>query len=144
MLLAQLRSTADRIPEAFLALLFRIAVFSVFWNAALPKQANWDLTIALFQDEYLRNLPFLPAAPMAYLAFAIEIVCSVLVLTGLATRIAALLLLGMTIFIQIFVYWQSWPQHILWAAMLAYLVARGAGAWSFDRLLAQRLSRRQA
>ncbi len=139
MLLAQLRSTADRIPEAFLALLFRIAVCSVFWQAAIPKQANWDLTIALFQDEYLRNLPFLPAAPMAYLAFGIEIVCSVLVLAGLATRAAALLLLGMTVFIQLFVYWSSWPQHILWAAMLVYLVARGGGAWSLDHVLARRL-----
>ncbi len=142
MLLTQMRGVADRIPEALLALLFRIAVFSVFWMAALPKQANWDLTIALFQDEYLKSLPFLPAAPMAYLAFGIEIVCSVLVLTGLATRAAALLLLGMTVFIQLFVYWSSWPQHLLWAAMLLYLVARGAGAWSLDHILLRRLLQR--
>lgn len=133
----KLLAAAEAIPTALLALFFRIAIFSVFWMAAWPKQANWDLTIALFQDEYLKRLPFLPAAPMAYLAFALEVVCSLLVLTGLATRIAALLLLGMTIFIQLFVYWSSWPQHILWAAMLLYLVARGAGAWSLDRLVAR-------
>lgn len=138
MLLTNARNAADRIPDALLAMLFRIAVFSVFWLAALPKRANWDLTIALFQDEYLRNLPFLPAAPMAYLAFGLEIVCAVLVLAGLATRAAALLLLGLTLFIQLFVYWGSWPQHLLWAVMLVYLVARGAGAWSLDHLLFRR------
>jgi len=62
-----------------------------------------ELTIALFQDEYLKNLPFLPAAPMAYLSGALEIFCSVLVLIGLATRLAALPLLGITLFIQLFV-----------------------------------------
>lgn len=141
-MLVTLRNAAERIPDAAVALLIRIAIFSVFWLAAWPKQANWDLTISLFQDEYLKNLPFLPAAPMAYLAFAIEISCSLLVLTGLATRFAALLLLGMTIFIQVFVYWNSWPQHILWVALLVYLLARGAGPWSLDHLLFRRLGGR--
>lgn len=134
----RLISAAEAIPTALLGLLFRIGVFSVFWRAAWPKWQNWDLTIALFQDEYLAALPLLPAAPMAYLAFALEVVCSVLVLIGLATRLAALPLLGMTIFIQLFVYWNSWPQHILWAVLLIYLIARGPGAWSADHLLAQR------
>jgi putative oxidoreductase len=138
MLAARLIAAAETIPTAVLGLLFRIAVFSVFWRAAWPKWQNWDLTIALFQDEYLAALPFLPAAPMAYLAGTLEIVCSVLVLIGLATRLAALPLLGMTLFIQFFVYWNSWPQHILWAAMLIYLIARGPGAWSLDRLVARR------
>ena len=135
MLLTDARRLADRIPEGLLALLFRICVFSVFWRAGLPKWQNWDLTIALFQDEYLASLPFLPATPIAYLAGTLEIVCSVLVLIGLGTRLAALPLLGMTVFIQLFVYWTSWPQHILWAAILIYLIARGGGSWSFDRLL---------
>ncbi len=135
MLLTDARRAADRIPEALLALLFRLCAFSVFWRAGLPKWRNWDLTIALFQDEYLASLSFLPAAPVAYLAGTLEIICSVLILIGLGTRLAALPLLGMTAFIQLFVYWSSWPQHILWAAMLIYLIARGAGAWSFDRWL---------
>ena len=137
MFAARLIAAAEAIPTALLALLFRIAIFSVFWRAAWPKWQNWDLTIALFQDEYLAALPFLPATPMAYLAGAVEIVCSMLVLIGLATRLAAVPLFGMTLFIQLFVYWNSWPQHILWAALLIYLIARGPGAWSFDHLLAR-------
>jgi putative oxidoreductase len=138
MLAARSIAAAEAIPTALLGLLFRIAIFTVFWRAAWPKWQNWDLTIALFQDEYLAALPFLPAAPMAYLAGVLEIVCSVLVLIGLATRLAALPLLGMTLFIQLFVYWNSWPQHILWTVLLIYLIARGPGAWSFDHLLARR------
>lgn len=135
---ARLVAAAEAIPTALLGLLFRIAIFSVFWRAAWPKWQNWDLTIALFRDEYLAALPFLPAAPMAYLSGVLEIACSVLVLIGLGTRLAALPLLGMTLFIQLFVYWNAWPQHILWATMLVYLIARGPGAWSFDHLLAGR------
>lgn len=138
MVAARLIAAAEAIPAALLGLLFRIAIFSVFWRAAWPKWQNWDLTIALFHDEYLAALPFLPAAPMAYLAGTLEIVCAVLVLIGLATRLAALPLLAMTLFIQLFVYWTSWPQHILWVAILLYLIARGPGAWSVDHVLARR------
>ena len=53
MLTPRLIAAAEAIPTALLGLLFRIAIFSVFWRAAWPKWQNWDLTIALFQDEYL-------------------------------------------------------------------------------------------
>jgi hypothetical protein len=51
-----------------------------------------------------------------------------------AARIA-LVLLGMTSVIEIFVYPQAWPTHIQWAAMLLVLLCRGAGALSIDHLL---------
>jgi putative oxidoreductase len=60
---------------------------------------------------------------------------------GLLTRFAALVLLGMTAIIEIFVYPQAWPTHIQWAAMLLVLLCRGAGTFSLDHLL-QRLSSR--
>jgi len=56
---------------------------------------------------------------------------------GLCTRAAALVLLGMTSFIEIFVYPQAWPTHIQWAAMLLVLLCRGPGALSLDALLAR-------
>ncbi|HNB28217.1 MAG TPA: DoxX family protein, partial [Alphaproteobacteria bacterium] len=67
---AKLRDRANSIPLSVPALLARAAIATIFWRAAATKLANFDLTISLFQDEYLRNLPFLPAAPMAYLATA--------------------------------------------------------------------------
>jgi len=57
---------------------------------------------------------------------------------SLATRPAALVLLGMTTVIEIFVYPLAWPTHIQWAAMLLVLLCRGAGWLSLDAMIRQR------
>jgi putative oxidoreductase len=123
----------DRVPYAVLALPLRLAVATVFWNSAMAKLANWDTTISLFADEY--NLPLLPPVLAAYMALAIELTTPVLLVLGLFTRAAAVVLLCMTAVIEIFVYPQAWPTHIEWAAMLLVLLCRGAGAISLDTLL---------
>lgn len=135
------RDLANMIPHSVIALLARAAIATIFWRAASTKLANFDLTISLFQDEYLKNLPFLPAAPMAYLATAIEITMPALILVGLLTRLAALPLIGMALFIQTFVYPMSWPDHLVWVTLLGFLLARGPGAVSLDALLARQLDR---
>jgi putative oxidoreductase len=99
----------------------------------MAKLANWDTTIALFADEY--RLPLLPPEFAANLALAIELTTPPLLVLGLLTRPAALMLLGMTAVIEIFVYPQAWPTHIQWSAMLLLLLCRGAGAFSIDQLL---------
>jgi putative oxidoreductase len=135
------RDLASRIPYSAVALLARIAIATIFWRAANSKIGNFDLTIALFQDEYLRNLPFLPAAPMAYLATAIEFAMPALILVGLMTRLATLPLISMALFIQLFVYPTSWPDHLIWITLLVLLLARGPGALSIDALLARQFDR---
>ncbi len=135
----RLRDLANRTPYSAVALLARAAIATIFWRAASTKLANFDLTIALFEDEYLRNLPFLPAAPMAYLATAVELAMPALIVAGLLTRLATLPLIGMTLFIQLFVYPTSWPDHLIWFALLALLLARGPGTISLDALLARKV-----
>ena len=135
------RDFAGMIPYGAVALLARAAIATIFWRAASTKLANFDLTISLFQDEYLKNLPFLPAAPMAYLATAVELSMPALILAGLATRFATLPLIGMTLFIQTFVYPMSWPDHLVWLTLLGLLLARGPGALSLDALLARQFDR---
>ena len=54
---------------------------------------------------------------------------------GLFTRLSALALLGMTMTIQLFVYPDAWPTHLSWAGLMLYLVGRGAGSVSLDRVL---------
>ena len=132
----KLRDIAQAIPHGVPALLARAAIAGIFWRAASTKLANFDLTIALFQDEYLRNLPFLPAAAMAYIATGIEIAMPALILAGLLTRLATLPLIGMTLFIQLVVYPTSWPDHLVWVALLTVLLARGPGVVSVDALVA--------
>jgi putative oxidoreductase len=135
------RDLANRIPHSAVALLARAAIATIFWRAANSKIGNFDLTIALFQDEYLKNLPFLPAAPMAYLATAIEFSMPALIVVGLMTRLATLPLIGMALFIQLFVYPTSWPDHLIWITLLVLLLARGPGAISIDALLARQFDR---
>ena len=74
----------------------------------------------------------------AHIAVTIELSTPVLLVVGLLTRPAALVLLGMTTFIEIFVYPLAWPTHIQWAAMLLVLLFRGAGRFSLDYLIARR------
>ena len=71
----------------------------------------------------------------AHLAAYAEHLFPLLLVLGLFTRLSALSLLGMTLVIQLFVYPSAWPTHLSWAALLLYLVGRGAGKLSLDRLL---------
>lgn len=138
-LMVRLVRWLDRVPYALLAIPLRIAVATVFWNSAMTKLANWATAMELFREEY--KVPFLPPEVAAYMAVSIELTAPVLLVLGLATRPVALVLLGMTAVIEIFVYPQAWPTHIQWAAMLLVLLCRGAGACSLDHLLRQRWMR---
>ena len=60
------------------------------------------------------------------------------------TRLATLPLIGMALFIQLFVYPTSWPDHLIWIALLGFLLARGPGAISLDALLARQFDRNGA
>src|SRR5262249_36395814 len=123
----------DRTPYTLLALPLRLAVATVFWNSGMTKLADWNATLSLFIDEY--RVPLLPPELAANLALAIEVTSPVLLVLGLLTRAAALVLLSMTTVIEIFVYPQAWPTHIQWAAMLLVLICRGAGNFSLDALI---------
>jgi len=133
---ARLIGWLDRFPYGLLALPLRLALATVFWNSAMSKLANWDTALSLFADEY--KVPLLPPEVAAYLAVSIELATPVLLILGLLTRPAALVLLGMTGFIEIFVYPLAWPTHVQWAAMLLVLLFRGAGRLSLDHLIGRR------
>jgi len=138
-MLGRIRAVLDGVSYTWLALPLRFAVATVFWNSAMAKLANWDTTLSLFSDEY--QLPLLPPEIAAYAATTVELTTPVLLVLGLLTRPAAFVLLGMTAVIEIFVYPQSWPTHIQWAAMLLVLLCRGAGVLSIDHLLWRRFDR---
>lgn len=132
---------AERLtPHAALALVHRIAVAAIFWQSGRTKVEGTfqitDGTYQLFREEY--RVPLLSpewAAPMATVA---EHVFPVLLVLGLATRLSALALLGMTAVIQVFVYPDAWPTHLAWAGLLLYLLGRGAGPLSLDGVWARR------
>jgi len=123
----------EAVPYSVLAIPLRLGVAWIFWSSAQVKLINWQRTIELFAEEY--RVPLLPSEIAAAMALAIEIACPILLVLGLFTRLAVLVLLGMTAVIQIFVYPEAWPTHLQWAAMMLVLLCRGAGAFSLDRLL---------
>src|SRR5262245_27659151 len=122
-----------RFPLPVIQLLFRLAIASVFLKAGLNKIASWELTVQLFADEY--KVPVLPPDLAATMAASFEIGCSILLIAGLATRLAMLLLLGMIAVIQTFVYPNAYAEQLTWASILMYLLTRGAGPWSVDRAI---------
>jgi len=132
----------EAVPYSVLALPLRFGVAWIFWSSAQVKLINWQRTIELFAEEY--RVPLLPPEIAAAMALSIEIACPILLVLGLFTRLAVLVLLGMTAVIQIFVYPEAWPTHLQWAAMMLVLLCRGAGALSIDRLLWRRLSPKPA
>ncbi len=132
-LTARIIRRLDDVPYSLLAVPLRLAVATVFWNSAVTKLANWDTAVELFTEEY--KVPLLPPELAAYIAVSIELTTPVLLVLGLATRPAALVLVGMTAVIEVFVYPEAWPTHIQWAAMLLVLLCRGAGKFSLDHLV---------
>jgi putative oxidoreductase len=122
-----------RFPLSIIQLAMRIAVGAVFLNSGLLKINSWEFAIKLFQDEY--KVPLLDPVWAARLVTFNELTFSVLLIVGLATRIATLPLLGMITVIQTLVYPQAWTEHLLWASILLFLLTRGPGELSLDHLI---------
>lgn len=135
------------VAPAFLtqfALRFALAV--PFWRSGMRKwdgflQLN-DTAIFLFESEFKLHLPGGPydypvPAVMAFAVACAEVLLPTLLVLGLATRLAALGLLAMTIVIQLTVP-DGWPIHLTWAAMALGIVTWGAGKLSVDWWLGSR------
>ncbi len=125
------------VPHDLLALADRIGIAAIFWLSGRTKVDGFltlnDSAYELFRTEY--KLPLIPPEIAAHLAAYAEFAFPILLVLGLFTRYAALALLGMTLVIQLFVYPDAWPLHLSWAGLLLYLVGRGGGRLSLDKLL---------
>ena len=132
-LFLQVRAWLEAVPYSVLAVPLRLGVAWIFWSSAQVKLINWERTIQFFTDEY--RVPILPPEIAASMALAIEITCPILLVLGLFTRFALIVLMAMTAVIQIFVYPEAWPTHLQWFAMMLVLLCRGAGTLSADHLL---------
>lgn len=138
-LVALLRRTIaamERVPHSLIALGARLFPAAVFWQSGQTKLDGWRVSenaIVLFREEY--RLPLIDPVIGAHLAALGEHLFPVLLVMGLASRFAALALLGMTAVIQFFVYPGAWPTHGVWAVCLLIVLARGPGILSLDHLI---------
>ncbi len=133
------RGRLDQVPFSLVQLASRIAVADVFWRSSQSKLASWTSTIQLFANEY--KVPVISPVTAAYLGTATELIGSLLLFAGLLSRAAALALLGLVSVIQLTVYPENWPDHILWASLLLLLIVRGPGVVSLDHLLGRIFNR---
>jgi putative oxidoreductase len=130
-------SRLEAVPLSVNGLICRFAVAGVFWRSGETKVHDFfylnDSTYDLFSDEY--KVPLLPPEVAAVVATISEHLFSALLVIGLASRLSAGALFGMTLVIEIFVYPESWPDHLMWAASLIFIILRGPGTWSVDHLI---------
>ncbi len=137
--LSSLVQWANRMPSSILGLIVRVGIAIVFWRSGQTKVSGWHVTdsaIQLFRDEY--KLPLIPPEWAANIAALQEHLFALLLIVGLASRLSALGLLAMTAVIEIFVYPQNWPDHLLWTGSLLYVISRGPGALSLDGIIYRR------
>lgn len=141
LLLASSARLIDRFQPLF-ALAIRMYVARVFLLSGLTKIQDWNITLALFENEY--RVPVLSPAVAAAFGTAAELGLPVLLAAGFGTRFAAL---GLFVFNLVAVV--SYPDlsdaglkdHILWGALLAVTFFHGPGKWSVDGLLQRASSR---
>jgi putative oxidoreductase len=124
------------LPDDLLLLVARLGIASVFFLSGRTKVDGilhiTDGTYSLFAEEYA--LPLIPSDVAAHLATYSEHLFSILLVLGLFTRLSALAFLGMTLVIEVFVYPDAWSTHLSWAAILLFLIAKGGGKFSLDRV----------
>jgi putative oxidoreductase len=128
----------DRIQPAF-ALAVRLYVARVFFLSGLTKLHDWNITQALFENEY--HVPLISPHLAAYLGTGAEIGLPLLLAAGLGTRFAAAALFVFNIVAVI-----SYPDlsdagikdHMLWGALLLVAFVYGPGRWSADAAIARR------
>ncbi len=115
------------------AVLARAYVAEAFFKSGLTKLRDWDITLALFQDEY--KVPLLPPEVAAVMGTAGELVLPVLLLLGLGGRVGALGLSVVNV-VAVLSLAEIAPaalqQHITWGVLLAALALFGSGRWTLD------------
>jgi putative oxidoreductase len=137
------------VRPSLVQLVLRIALAVPFWRSGILKWSGFlelnDTAVFLFSDEFKLHLPggpysFPAPAVMAFMSGSVEILAPIFLILGLGTRVAGLVLLGMTCVVELTVP-DGWPIHITWAAMALAIIEGGAGRLSLDHVLC-RVARR--
>jgi putative oxidoreductase len=128
----------DKVQPVF-ALAVRLYVARVFFLSGLTKLHDWNITVALFTNEY--HVPVLMPEVAAALGTAAEVGLPVLLAIGLGSRLAATAL-----FVFNIVAVCSYPDisdagvvdHMLWGALMLVTVFYGPGKISLDAWMGKR------
>lgn len=113
----------------------RVWIAYIFWRSGRVKFKRWDATVDLFKFEY--KVPYIAPDLAAYLTTAAELICPILLVFGLLSRLATLPLLVITAVIHL--TYLSHDDHIYWAFLLGVILFKGAGPLSLDYLWCKRV-----
>jgi putative oxidoreductase len=137
----RLAAAATRRFESLFLLTLRIYVAWQFLKSGWLKLADWDTTLALFQDEY--RVPLLSPPVGALVGTAGETVFPLLLILGFLSRYAALGLSAVNVMAVVAYahvllsegFEAALGQHYLWGLMLLTLLVFGPGRYSLDAAL---------
>jgi NADH dehydrogenase/putative oxidoreductase len=119
-------------------LLLRCWIAAVYFRSGIMKISNFDMTQMLFNAQ-AAGWP-LPPELAARLTILAELACLAFLVLGMGTRVAAIILLGLTAIID-----PTYQQSIDFAyylMVLGLIALHGPGALSIDSLLLRTLGRR--
>jgi len=139
----------------YLLTLLRLALGITFFAHGAQKVLGWWGGSGLSSTMQIFTHGMQIPAPLAALAIFAEFLGGIGLLLGLLTRVAAFgIAVNMAVAVFLvhlpngfFMNWygnqkgEGFEYHILAIALAAILIARGAGAWSLDRLLAHEAAR---
>ncbi len=129
-----------RFPLSIIQLAMRIGVGLAFFSSGLEKYRSFDYATQLFTQAY--KIPLVDPAVAARMAMVNELTCSTLLMLGIVTRVATLPLLAMLL-VLLLVYPADWPDNVLWASILLFLLTRGPGPLALDRIIERRFVKRR-
>jgi len=125
--------------QSLAALAIRLYLARVFIASGLTKLNDWNITLALFENEY--HVPLLSPAAAALLGTAAELGLPALLVAGFGTRLAALALFAFN-FVAAISYADlsdaGLKDHILWGALMLVVAVYGPGKISIDGWLSRR------
>lgn len=128
--------TVTRVVAPWFDLALRLWLAHGFFASGVLKLADWDKAVYLSAHEY--PVAWLGPVAAAASGLAVELIGSVLLAAGLATRVAALALGALSLVVQF--NYATLDANLFIAALCAGYVVRGAGRLSLDRLLATGLA----
>jgi putative oxidoreductase len=148
------RGACGPVSYALVALVLRLVMARVFFLSGQAKIAGPGLPItiadysytvtlpALVRDETIRTFdaqfataPVWPTLIAFFFVYA-EFILPICLVIGFGTRMAAFILLLMTVAMQIYIQPAAlWATHVYLASILLVLTACGPGALSLDRLI---------
>lgn len=139
--------TPARLLDPLRAPLLAVARLWVAWQflkSGWLKVTSWENTLFLFTEEY--HVPLLPPTMAAITGTIGELVFPVLLVAGLAGRLAALGLSAVNVMAVVAYahvllaegFEAALGDHVLWGVVLLVLAVAGPGSLSLDALMTRR------